>query len=47
VHITRSYPLDVFSDAEWQSEERDRYIRELTGDVERAGGQGKGPPGQP
>ena len=29
VHMSKRYPMSVFSDAEWQSEERDRYLREL------------------
>ena len=33
VYTTRQYPLDVFSDAEWQSEERERYLREYLNDV--------------
>lgn len=33
VHTTRSYPLASFSDAEWTSEERTRYLTELGQDV--------------
>ena len=33
VHTARQYPVDVFTDAEWQSEERDRYVREYLNDV--------------
>lgn len=36
VHTTQRYALEQFSDAEWQSEEKDRYIREFTKDVEEA-----------
>lgn len=36
VYTTRSYAETVFSDAEWQSEERDRYVTELTKDVNQA-----------
>ena len=36
VHTTHSYPETVFSDAEWQSEERDRYVTEYTRDVNEA-----------
>lgn len=34
VYTTQTYALEQFSDAEWQSEEKDRYIREFTKDVE-------------
>lgn len=33
VHTTKQYPLESFTDAEWQSEERDRYVREYLNDV--------------
>ncbi len=33
VHTTKQYPLEGFTDAEWQSEERDRYVREYLNDV--------------
>jgi hypothetical protein len=33
VHTSRSYALASFSDAEWTSEERDRYLAELNKDV--------------
>lgn len=36
VHTTRSYARGDFSAAEWQSEQRDRYVDELKKDVERA-----------
>ncbi|MCI0571360.1 MAG: hypothetical protein L0Y66_11450 [Myxococcaceae bacterium] len=36
VHTTRSYPLTQFSDAEWESEERQRYLDEFGKDVQRA-----------
>jgi hypothetical protein len=36
VHTTRSYPLASFSDAEWASEERSRYLTELGQDVVQA-----------
>lgn len=39
VHVTGSYPLDAFSDEEWQSEERQRYVDELTRDVVHASDQ--------
>ncbi|HJV72508.1 hypothetical protein [Ideonella sp.] len=41
VHRTRSYPLTAFSDAEWSSEERDRYLTEYTKDVNEAEDQMK------
>jgi hypothetical protein len=36
VHVSGSYPLAGFSEAEWTSEERDRYLAELTRDVQQA-----------
>jgi hypothetical protein len=36
VHTTREYPLEGFSEAEWQSEERQRYLDEYTKDVKQA-----------
>ncbi len=36
VHTTKQYPLEGFTDAEWQSEERDRYVREYLNDVNLA-----------
>lgn len=36
VHTSSSYPLSSFSDQEWSSEERDRYLAELTRDVDQA-----------
>jgi hypothetical protein len=36
VHTSRSYALTSFSDAEWSSEERDRYLVELNKDVDEA-----------
>jgi hypothetical protein len=36
VHTSRSYPLASFSDSEWSSEERDRYLTELGKDVATA-----------
>jgi hypothetical protein len=36
VHSSRVYPLSRFSDAEWQGEERQRYLDELRRDVDRA-----------
>lgn len=35
-HVTRNYPLKNFSDAEWQSEERSRYLAEYSKDVDLA-----------
>jgi len=35
-HVSKVYPAKSFSDAEWQSEERSRYLTELGKDVERA-----------
>ncbi|MDO9194737.1 MAG: hypothetical protein Q7U12_17700, partial [Undibacterium sp.] len=35
-HVTRNYPLKNFSDAEWQSEERSRYLTEYSKDVDLA-----------
>jgi hypothetical protein len=39
VHTTREYVATAFSASEWQSEERSRYIDELTGDVNEAQAQ--------
>ncbi|HET9450721.1 MAG TPA: hypothetical protein VFO83_07570 [Aggregicoccus sp.] len=36
VHTARSYPPASFSDAEWQSEERQRHLDEFSRDVKRA-----------
>lgn len=36
VHATREYPLEGFSDAEWTSEERQRYLEEYSKDVQLA-----------
>jgi hypothetical protein len=36
VHVTREYPHELFSAAEWQSEERQRHVDEFTRDVEEA-----------
>lgn len=36
VHVSRRYSQDSFSPAEWQSEERDRYLVELQRDVNEA-----------
>ena len=36
VHVSGSYPPAGFSDAEWSSEERERYLAELTRDVQHA-----------
>ncbi|TAG79286.1 MAG: hypothetical protein EAZ21_10785 [Betaproteobacteria bacterium] len=35
-HVSRSYALSAFSDAEWDSEERRRYLEEYGRDVESA-----------
>jgi hypothetical protein len=35
-HVTRSYALTAFSDAEWDSEERRRYLEEYGKDLESA-----------
>jgi hypothetical protein len=35
-HVTKNYALKNFSDAEWQSEERSRYLTEYSKDVELA-----------
>jgi hypothetical protein len=37
-HVSKTYPMKNFSDGEWQSEERTRYLTELDKDVERAKG---------
>jgi hypothetical protein len=34
--VSRSYPLTAFSEAEWNSEERERYLAEYGRDVESA-----------
>jgi hypothetical protein len=39
VHVSGSDPLTSFSDAEWTSEERERYLAELTRDVTQAAGE--------
>ena len=36
VHTTKSYALRDFSDAEWESEEKSRHMKELTKDVAEA-----------
>lgn len=36
VHTARTYAITSFSDAEWESEERQRYLDELGNDVKRA-----------
>lgn len=36
VHTSKAYALDSFSDAEWSSEERSRYLAELGKDVDEA-----------
>ncbi|MDC8758227.1 hypothetical protein [Janthinobacterium fluminis] len=36
VHVSKSHPVKDFADAEWQSEERSRYLTELNKDVEQA-----------
>jgi hypothetical protein len=36
LHTSRSYPVSAFSEAEWDSEERRRYIEEYGRDVESA-----------
>lgn len=35
-YTSKDYPLSAFSDAEWQSEERSRYLTELGKDVDEA-----------
>lgn len=35
-HVSKTYPLKNFSDAEWQSEERSRYLAEYSKDVDLA-----------
>lgn len=39
MHVSGSYPLSGFSDAEWTSEERERYLAELARDVDQATGE--------
>lgn len=41
VHTTRTYPPTAFSPAEWESEERARYLAELGRDVDQARGEVK------
>lgn len=36
VHASQSYPLAAFAEAEWSSEERARYVAELTRDLDEA-----------
>jgi hypothetical protein len=47
LHVSQSYALTSFSDAEWTSEERNRYLGELNQDVSNAQSKvdqlGKGP----
>jgi hypothetical protein len=33
VHVSKQYPLKGFSDAEWQGEERSRYLTEFARDL--------------
>lgn len=42
VHTSGSYPIKGFSDAEWTSEERSRYLAELNKDVAQLEGQLQG-----
>lgn len=35
-HLSKSYSLKTFSDAEWESEERSRYLKEFGKDLEQA-----------
>lgn len=44
VHVSGAYPLTAFADTEWTSEERSRYLAELTRDVEEAEDQLGHPP---
>lgn len=37
VYASKEYPLDSFSDAEWQSEEKSRYLNEFAKDLRTAG----------
>jgi hypothetical protein len=39
VHLSKRHSMEVFSNAEWQSEERDRYLREYLNDIELAKAQ--------
>jgi hypothetical protein len=36
VYVSKQYPLDSFSDAEWQSEQRSRYLKEFSRDLRGA-----------
>ncbi|MGZ5198883.1 MAG: choice-of-anchor X domain-containing protein [Telluria sp.] len=36
VYVSKQYPLDSFSDAEWQSEQRSRYLKEFSKDLRGA-----------
>ncbi len=36
VYTTKTYTLRDFSDAEWESEEKGRHVKELAKDVEEA-----------
>jgi hypothetical protein len=36
VHTTKTYPITAFSDAEWTSEERERYLKKFGADVDEA-----------
>jgi hypothetical protein len=46
VHRSASYAAKTFSDAEWKSEERDRYLAELGRDVAQLEAQLTPPPGR-
>lgn len=46
VHSSASYAAKAFSDAEWTSEERDRYLAELGKDVAQLEAQLTPPPGR-
>ncbi|MEP7123116.1 MAG: hypothetical protein ABJE95_19465 [Byssovorax sp.] len=42
VHTTKSYTLRDFSDAEWESDEKSRHLKELTRDVDEASARAGG-----
>ena len=42
VHTTKSYALRDFSDAEWESDEKSRHVKELTKDVAEASARAGG-----
>ena len=42
VHTTKTYTLRDFADAEWESEEKSRHVKELQKDVDEASARAGG-----